>query len=72
MSRFTKHRKEIRLKKAEDQKRYEENSEKFNKSMNDILKTCEYIEKNHPEFDSLDEDERINFFWKIFNNFHKK
>jgi len=70
MSMFTKRRKVIRKKQEEDRKRWEENKKKFDKGCNDIIKTCDYIQKNHPEFDSLDGDHRVELFGKIFNEIH--
>lgn len=68
---FTKRRKAIRQKQEEDRKRWEENSKKFDKGCNDILKTCEYIKINHPEFDSLDGDARVKLFGETFDKIHR-
>ena len=70
MSRFTKRRKAARQEKEEKQRRWEENSKKFEKACNDILKTCDYINENHPEFDSLDGDKRVELFGETFNKIH--
>ncbi len=72
MSRFTKRRKVARQEKQEKQRRWEENSKKFEKACNDILKTCDYINENHQEFDSLDVDKRVELFGKTFNNIHNE
>ena len=72
MSRFTKRRKAARQENEEKQRRLEENSKKFEKACNDILKTCDYINENHPEFDSLDGDKRVELFGEIFNNIHNE
>lgn len=72
MSRFTKRRKVARQEKEEKQRRLEENSKKFEKTCNDILKTCDYINENHPEFDSLDVDKRVELFNETFNNIHNE
>ena len=64
MSRFTKRRKVARQEKQEKQRRWEENSKKFEKACNDILKTCDYINENYLEFDSLDVDKRVELFGK--------
>ncbi len=61
---FTKRRKVIRQKQEADRKRWEENSKRFDKGCNDIIKTCEYLGEHHPEFDSLDEEERVKLFAK--------
>lgn len=71
MSLFTKRRKIIRQKQEEDRKRLEENSKKFNKGCEDTIKTCKYIQEHHPEFDSLDEEERVKLFGEIFNKIHR-
>lgn len=67
---FTKHRKAIRQKQEEDRKRWDENAKKQNKSMENMIKTAEIIEKEHPEFESLSGDERAKLFGKIFNKIH--
>ena len=72
MSRFTKRRKVARQEKQEKQRRWEENSKKFEKACNDILKTCDYINENYLEFDSLDVDKRVELFGKTFNNIHNE
>lgn len=64
MSMFTKRRKAIRQKQEEDRKRWEENSKKFDKGCEDTIKTCKYIQEHHPEFDSLDGEERVKLFAK--------
>jgi hypothetical protein len=61
---FTKRRKAIRQKQEEDRKRWEENSKKFDKGCEDTIKTCKYIQEHHPEFDSLDGEERVKLFAK--------
>ena len=43
MSRFTKRRKAARQEKEEKQRRWEENSKKFEKTCNDILKAAEMV-----------------------------
>jgi len=70
MSVFTKRRKIVRQKQEAERKQWEENAVKSEKSMNDILKTTQYIERNHPEFDSLDGDERVKLFGEIYNKVH--
>ena len=68
MSLFTKHRKIVRQKQEEDRKRLEENSKQFDKGCEDTIKTCKYIQEHHPEFDSLDGDERVKLFTEIWRN----
>ena len=64
MSVFTKRRKIVRQKQEADRKRWEENSKQFDKGCNDVIKTCEYLREHHPEFDSLEEEERVKLFAK--------
>lgn len=71
MSMFTKRRKIVRQKQEEDRKRWEENIEKQQKAMNNIIKTAKIIEQTHPEFESLTGDERVELFGKIFNEVTK-
>lgn len=61
---FTKRRKAIRQKQEEDRKRWEENSKQFDKGCQDVIDTCKYIKEHYPEFDSLDEEERVKLFAK--------
>ena len=71
MSRFTRRRKAIRQKQGENKKRWEENSKKLDKWYDDMMKTLDYLKINHPEFDSsLNNDERVKLFGKIFNQIH--
>lgn len=71
MSLFTKRRKIIRQKQEEDRKSLEENSKKFNKGCEDTIKTCKYLQEHHPEFDSLNEEERVKLFSETFNKIHR-
>lgn len=68
---FTKRRKVIRQKQEEDRKRWQDNIEKQQKAMNNIIKTAKIIEQKHPEFESLGGDERVELFGKIFNKVTK-
>ena len=70
MSKFTKRRKIVRQKQEENRKRLEENSKQLDKSMNDILKTCDYIKEHHPEFELLDGDARVKLFGETFKKIH--
>ena len=70
MSIFTKRRKIVRQKQEEDRKCWEENSKKFGKGCEDTIKTCKYLQEHHPEFDSLDEEERVKLFSETFNSIH--
>ena len=72
MSMFTKRRLAIRKKQEADRKRLEEGLKESNRSMNDILKTTKIIEKEHPEFDSLEGEERVKLFAQIYNEVHKE
>ena len=68
MSIFTKRRKAIRQKQEENRNRWEENSKQFDKGCQDVIDTCKYLQEHHPEFDSLNGDERVKLFAKILNN----
>ena len=63
---FTKRRKVMRQEKAENQRIWDENVKKFDKSMENMIKSAEIIEKEHPEFESLSEYERVKLFAEIF------
>ena len=71
MSIFTKRRKIVRQKQEADRKRWEENSKRQDKSMQLIIDTAKYIDEHHPEFDSLDREERVKLFGEIFNKIHR-
>lgn len=66
MSRFTKRRKIARQEKEEKQRRWDENVKKQNKSIENIIKAAEIIEKEHPEFESLNGDDRVKLFGETF------
>ena len=68
MSVFTKRRKIVRQKQEEDRKCWKENSKRFNKSCQDVIDTCKYIQEHYPNFDSLIEEKRVKLFAKILNN----
>ena len=70
MSIFTKRRKIVRQKQEEDRKHWEENSKQFDKGCQDVIDTCKYIQEHYPEFDSLDEEERVKLFSETFNSIH--
>ena len=66
MSMFTKRRKVTRQEKAENQRIWDENTKRFDKSMENMIKSAEIIEKEHPEFESLSEYERVKLFVETF------
>ena len=66
MSMFTKRRKVTRQEKAENQRIWDENAKRFDKSMENIIKSAEIIENEHPEFESLSEYERVKLFVETF------
>lgn len=66
MSMFTKRRKVTRQEKAENQRIWDENTKRFDKSMENMIKSAEIIEKEHPEFESLSEYERAKLFVETF------
>ena len=63
---FTKRRKVTRQEKAENQRIWDENAKRFDKSMENIIKSAEIIENEHPEFESLSEYERVKLFVETF------
>ena len=66
MSMFTKRRKITRQEKAENQRIWDENAKRFDKSMENMIKSAEIIENEHPEFESLSEYDRVKLFVEIF------
>ena len=66
MSMFTKRRKVMRQEKAENQCIVDENTKRFDKSMENMIKSAEIIEKEHPEFESLNEYKRVKLFAETF------
>lgn len=66
MSMFTKRRKVMRQEKAENQRIWDENAKRFDKSMENMIKSAEIIENEHPEFESLSEYERVKLFVETF------
>lgn len=63
---FTKRRKVTRQEKAENQRIWDENTKRFDKSMENMIKSAEIIEKEHPEFESLSEYEQAKLFVETF------
>ena len=63
---FTKRRKVTRQEKAENQRIWDENTKRFDKSMENMIKSAEIIENEHPEFESLSEYERVKLFVETF------
>lgn len=70
MSLFTKRRKKVHQKQEEDHKHLAENNKKFEKSMDDILKVCDILRDEHPEFELLEGEERVKLFSELFNEVH--
>lgn len=68
---FTKRRKVIRQKQKEDRKRLDESLNKTIKSMEDVLKVTKLIEEKYPEFESMDGDERVKLFGKLYKEVHE-
>lgn len=66
MSMFTKRRKLMRHKREENQRIWNETIKKQNKNIENMIKTAEIIEKEHPEFESLNGDERVKLFGETF------
>lgn len=70
MSLFTKRRKMFLQKQEENRKHLVENGKKFEKSMNDIFEVCDILQNEHPEFESLEGEERVKLFSKLFKEVH--
>lgn len=70
MSLFTKRRKMFLQKQEENRKHLVENGKKFEKSMNDILEVCDILRNEHPEFESLEGEERVKLFSELFKEVH--
>ena len=58
MSVFTKSRKLLRKRRAEERKQQLENSKKFDNACFDFVETCKILQDHYPEFDTLYLDER--------------
>ena len=63
---FTKRRKVMRQEKAENQRIWDENAKRFDEGMENMIKSAEIIENEHPEFESLSEYERVKLFVETF------
>lgn len=63
---FTKRRKVTRQEKAENQRIWDENAKRFDKSMENMIKSAEIIKNEHPEFESLSEYKRVKLFVETF------
>ena len=57
-------------KQEEDRKHLVENDKKFEKSMNNILGVCDILRNKHPEFESLEGEERVKLFSELFKEVH--
>ena len=66
MSVFTKRRKIRRKEKQEIIQRLEEGNRKIEKTMNRMVDTAKLIEKEHPDFEELDEEERLKIFAEYY------
>ena len=67
MSVFTKRRKIRRKEKEETIQRLEEGNRKFEKTMNRMVATAKLIEKERPEFEELDEEEKAKVFAEYYD-----
>jgi hypothetical protein len=67
MSVFTKRRKIRRKEKEETIQRLEEGNRKIGKTMNRMVATAKLIEKEHPEFEELDEVEKAKLFAEYYD-----
>lgn len=66
MSVFTKRRKIRRKEKQETIQRLEEGNRKIEKTMNRMVDTAKLIKKEHPDFEELDEEERLKIFAEYY------
>lgn len=66
MSVFTKRRKIRRKEKEEIIQRLEEGNRKIEKTMNRMVATAKLIEKERPDFEQLDEEERLKIFAEYY------
>ena len=71
MSRFTRNRKKTRLNQATERKQKEINHAKFEKAMQDHIKTCRIIKKDYPGYEYMSPENRLNLYNKIYNEVHK-
>jgi hypothetical protein len=67
MSVFTKRRKIRRKEKEEIIQRLEEGNRKIEKTMNRMVDTAKLIEKEHPDFEELDEVEKVKLFAEYYD-----
>ena len=67
MSVFTKRRKIRRKEKQEAIQRLEEGNRKIEKTMNRMVATAKLIKKEHPDFEELDEEERLKIFAEYYD-----
>lgn len=70
MSVFTKRRKKFRKQQAIEQKQKEENSKKFEKAMQDHIKTCKIIKRDYPEYDNMKSEKALKLYSEIYNKIH--
>lgn len=66
MSVFTKRRKIRRKEKEEIIQCLEEGNRKIEKTMNRMVATAKLIEKEHPDFEELDEEEKAKVFAEYY------
>lgn len=67
MSLFTKRRKIRNENKRKHIKRLEEGCKQIEKSMNKMLSIAKRIEKERPDFEQLEEEERIKVLLEYYN-----
>ena len=70
MSRFIKRRKITRQKQELDRKQKEENGKKFDKAMEDHIKTCKIIKKDYPGFNNMKPENALKLYYEIYNKVH--
>ena len=67
MSLFTKNRRKRREEKAERIERLERGFEQIEKSLKRQIAIFEAISKDHPEYESLDEEKKVEIYKEYYN-----
>lgn len=69
MSVFNKRRKIVRQKQEDDRKRWDESSKRQEKSFDLMIKITKHMCDEHPEYESLDPEERLKLFAEYQNKY---
>jgi len=70
MSLFTRHRKITRINKVEQSKRLAEGFNKIGESMNKMIETMKLIESEHPEYESLSQEQKIILLKEYYGKYN--